>query len=152
MKDKLKKFNYINTNSHGFTLIELLVVIVIIGIIASISTVYYVGAQKKARDNRRKSDFEQIRSGLEMYYVDEDQYPEDADFTFGSSLTGTKGTYIKEIPQDPKNPTYNYLYHRIDADNYCLCGYLEDSNPGTSCDCGAGTCGDASCNYSMENP
>lgn len=52
----------------GFTLIELLVVIAIIGIFSSIVIVFLNDARSKSRDARRKSDFRQISTALELYY------------------------------------------------------------------------------------
>ncbi len=49
----------------GFTLIELLVVIAIIGILTTIGVSTYTGAQKNARDARRKIDIDAIASALE---------------------------------------------------------------------------------------
>lgn len=51
----------------GFTLIELLIVIAIIAILATIVTVSYAGAQKKARDNRRRADIQSIASAYQIY-------------------------------------------------------------------------------------
>lgn len=54
----------------GFTLIELLIVIAIIAILATIVTVSYAGAQKKARDNRRRADVQSISSALQVNYTE----------------------------------------------------------------------------------
>ena len=48
----------------GFTIVELMVVIVVIGILAGISTVAYNGAQQRARDTKRIHDVEAIVSAL----------------------------------------------------------------------------------------
>ena len=71
----------------AFTLIELLVVISIIGILIAISIFGLSGARESARDARRKSDLELIRSGLELYKADCNTYP--GSITFGNSLIGT---------------------------------------------------------------
>jgi len=61
--------------TRGFTLIELLVVIAIIGLLATMAVVSFGGAQKKARDARRKADIRQISKALELYYDMYGAYP-----------------------------------------------------------------------------
>ncbi len=62
----VKKKSY--NSDKGFTLIELLVVIAIIGILSSVVLVSLNSARAKARDARRKSDLNQIRIALSLYY------------------------------------------------------------------------------------
>lgn len=48
----------------AFTIVELMVVIVVIGILAAISTVSYNGAQQRARDTKRVHDVDSIVTAL----------------------------------------------------------------------------------------
>lgn len=59
----------------GFTLVELLIVIVVIAILAAITLVAYNGVQAKARDSSRQSSVSTIAKALEVYYIDNGQYP-----------------------------------------------------------------------------
>lgn len=59
----------------GFTLIELLVVISIISLLATMAMSALSNARSKARDTRRKSDFDQISKALDMYYDKYGGYP-----------------------------------------------------------------------------
>lgn len=142
----------------GFTLIELLVVVSIIGILIGISLVALGGARAGGRDTKRRSDLEQIRSGLELFRADCGKYP--ASITFGSAFTGDgsisacPGTniYMQTVPRDPQTTNYTY-YYTGSTTAYTLCAYLETGS-GTvsgcgSCSAGAGS---AACNYKVNNP
>ena len=131
----------------GFTLVELLVVIAIIGILAGtvIGVLNPSHFQAKSRDAKRKSDLEQIRSALEMYRSDEQNYPGGV----GNPtlvLTTPLAGYLT-IPNDPGSYSYYYLGATT---TYTLCAYLE-SETGSSA-CGGANCGGAICNYQVENP
>jgi len=56
-------------STNGFTIVELLIAIVVIGILASVTVVAYSG------DSIRDQDIKSIAKALEMYYVDNGQYP-----------------------------------------------------------------------------
>jgi type II secretion system protein G len=119
--------------TKGFTLIELLVVIFIIGILIALSVFGLQGARKSARDAQRKTDLEEIRSGLEIYKADCGVYPPDLDW--GASLTGTEAscsptgsTYITEIPVDPTPAVSSYSYNRPTLTTYTLCATLEQGS------------------------
>lgn len=56
-------------NPQGFTLIELLVAIAILAILAVSGLVLFTGAQKNARDARRRQDIDAIATALETNKV-----------------------------------------------------------------------------------
>ena len=100
-------------NNLGFTLIELMIVMGIVGILSTISLFALQGTREGARDARRKSDLEAIRSALEIYRSDCHGYPaqatiDDVDNVFGTqiddgdgSCTGASGNvYLEEISSD----------------------------------------------------
>lgn len=60
---------------RGFTIVELLIVIVIIAILAAITIVAYNGIQQRARDAQRIQDVKTIAKALEMYYLDNGEFP-----------------------------------------------------------------------------
>ena len=143
----------------GFTLVELLVVLTVIAVLVTISVFGLQGARESARDSRRKSDLETIRSGLEIYRADCDAYP--SSITFGGSLRGTvanpsaacstSNTYIAEIPQDPQDPSRAYRYARTSTITYELCAALEQGSGSVSCG-GSSSCGSKTCNYKVVSP
>ena len=60
----------------GFTLIELLVVVAIIGVLASIVLSSLSSARASARDSRRLAEVRSLQSALELYYLDNGEYPQ----------------------------------------------------------------------------
>lgn len=141
---------------QGFTLIELMVVVAIIAIL----TILFINSSainiQRGRDAKRKTDLENIRSGLETYRSDCNIYP--VAITFGSSLKGSgattncpiTNTYINLIPQDPITGR-SYLYSS-NGTTYTICASLEvGSNPTVTCG-GSSTCGSGTCNYQVTNP
>lgn len=101
----------LRNNIHaGFTLIELLVVIAIIGILASVVLASLDTARSKARDARRLSDLQQLRTALEIYYSSNNRYPP-ATNSVVSAITGLAPTYIASLPEDPTRVgTAGYRY------------------------------------------
>ncbi len=124
----------------NFTLIEILVVATVIALLSSIITFSYSQLTKESRNNRRKTDLEQLRSALEMYRSNNDIYPNNL-----SNLTSPT-IYIQSIPTDPKVPTYVYNYTKISDIDYILGTYLEGVN--SSCTTTI-SCGSVNCNYCL---
>ena len=76
---------------RGFSLIELLVVISIIAVITGLSLTNFLGARERARDTRRKSDLQQLKNALRLYYNDYNKYPASDSNTYIAGC-GTDGT------------------------------------------------------------
>ena len=94
--------------ARGFTIVELLIVIVVIGILAAISIVAYNGVSSKARDSQRKSDVAALTKALELYYIDNGNYPPGSwafsDATTWTSLLTALEPYASNLPKaDPVN-------------------------------------------------
>ena len=83
--------------SKAFTIVELLVVIVVIGILAAITIVAYVGVNQKAVASSLQSDLTGASRQLELYKVDHGQYPTDMVETPADS-----GIYCPTGPEDPR--------------------------------------------------
>lgn len=109
-------------NKKAFTLIELLTVISIIGLLATGAFVSSNTARKKARDGKRYSDINIIKRALDVYYIDNGQYPEETvvggdEFEYSYSDPNNflsdlvdKG-YLEETPVDPINRESDGIYY-----------------------------------------
>ncbi len=110
---------------RGFTLIELLVVIAIIGLLSSVVLASLNRVRQKARDAQRVSNLTQIRTALELYYTDNNSYPNPGwgwrsecatwgNLSPSNVIPGLVPTYIPSFPADPSmkkaDSTSCYLY------------------------------------------
>lgn len=108
----------------GFTLIELLVVIAIIALLGSVAFVILGPARKRARDSRRKADFKQINTAMEVCYNDNncgdgaDKY---IDTIQGVNTLTTIGNFLSSVPLDPSNiAPHQYTCTEGTDSYYCL--------------------------------
>ena len=121
---------------RGFTLIELLVVIAIIGLLSTLAVVALNNARQKARDARRVSDIKQIQTALELYYNDENGYPDGSavgqEVDSGTDLLGPTSavTYMSIIPTNPAPNGMTYTYLQGSASTYTLQYNLEGPTGG----------------------
>lgn len=131
-------------NKSGFTLIELLIVMAIIGVLVAILIVAInpVSLINNATDSRRRSDLNQIKAAMQLYYNDCKAYP--ASITFGSQFGPIAGgnacddstTYMKQVP-NATGATYTYSVDGTNA-NYEVTTRLntrttEDTNTINKC-------------------
>jgi prepilin-type N-terminal cleavage/methylation domain-containing protein len=90
----------------AFTLIELLIVVAIIAILAAIAVPNFLEAQTRAKVSRVKNDLRVCATAIESYAVDDNSYPWDYYWTFGTEwdtwrqLT-TPIAYLTTIYLDP---------------------------------------------------
>ncbi len=131
---------FLKNKKGGFTLIELLVVVAIIGILSSVVLASLNSARVKARDAKRATEVHQLKSALELYYIDNNgTYPSVTCDNCGagiSSLAGPLASYIPSVPDDPQGASFAWQYVRgTVADNsYGLWIYYEK----TGARCGSG--------------
>lgn len=143
----------------GFTLIELLIVISIIGILAALVLTNIQGVRERARDARRKSDLNSIKTALRLYYNDFGSFPTSTNGQINGCNTGSvtcawgspfasTNTYMNQLPLDPSSSASNpitYTYVRLTSDSYTLTAELENgsdpdlSDSQTRCNTGTGT-------------
>lgn len=103
---------------RGFTLIEIMVVVVIIGILGAIVVPQFMSRPDQAKVTATKTDIQAISTALEMYRLDNHNYPSiqqglEALSKRPSGLPAAKSWnpkgYLKSIPVDPWGTPYQYL-------------------------------------------
>ena len=121
----------LHTNSsraqRGFTLIEIMVVVVIIGVLGAIVVPQFMSRPDQAKVTAAKIDIQAIATALEMYRLDNHQYPStqqnlEALIKRPSGLPAARNWnpqgYLKSMPVDPWGSPYQYLnpgVHAIDG-------------------------------------
>ena len=123
--------------NKGFTIVELLIIIVVIAILASITIVAYNGIQARAKDSQRLADIAAISKALELYKIQNGQYPAAVGNSTGgwevSSNPNGNQPFLKSlvdagivssVPVDPTNTgdmgtagSKIYAYYRYPAGN-----------------------------------
>ncbi len=133
---------------------EILIAIAIIAILTAIGVVSYTSINKNARNTKRRSDIEQMRSALELYRADFGYYPNvnPGSIDTATNLSGVIDTYMPAIPTDPKG--LPYLYVATDINNgqyygYCVAASME---PSTTTDTTCGVTDLGGYNYGRRNP
>lgn len=123
--------NFKQRNQRGFTLIEIMVVVVILGILAAAVVPKIMSRPEQARIEKAKHDIGALESALNIYKLDNYQYPS-TDQGLESLVTKPsgspqprnykKGGYIKKLNNDPWGNEYLYLFPgtHTDLDLYSL--------------------------------
>ncbi|MFH0840652.1 MAG: type II secretion system protein [bacterium] len=127
----------------GFTLLELVVMLSIIIVLATIITITLGAARVRTRDAKRISNIQEIKTALEDYYFDENEYP--SAITAGNPLIGPTSTktYLSTIPNNPtpRNdgscPDNDYIYTQDGSGTsyhiiFCLGVSLNELSAGTA--------------------
>ena len=107
----------LDNKQKGFSLIEIMVVVVSLGILASIIVPKLMNRPDEARIVRTKQDILSIQNALEMYQLDNGDYPTNDQ---GLQALVRKPTtepvpnnwqqYLRQLPIDPWKRTYHYKY------------------------------------------
>lgn len=115
-------------NKKGFTLIELLVVVAIIGVLATIALSSLSDARAKAKDAGRIAFARELQSALEMYYLDNGEYPPTVGFISATSSASFRPAMKEYIDVTRLEDTHEnrYMYYRKDTACYQR-GWISES-------------------------
>lgn len=104
--------------ANGFTLIEIMVVIVIMGILGALIVPNIISRPDEARVTAAKADIRSVGAALEMYRLDNGNYPS-TDQGLEALVNQPSGYpeprrwnpegYLKKLPKDPWDETYLYF-------------------------------------------
>lgn len=110
----MKKVRY----NRGFTLLEIIVVVAIIAILAAYIAPKVAGRVDDARISKAKSDIRVLESSLELYKLDNFNYPSSEQGLEAlvnrpsgeNTRNWREGGYIKKLNKDPWGNDYRYQF------------------------------------------
>ena len=106
-----------NKTMSGFTLIEILIVVVILGILGAVVVPNILSRPDTARDQAAQTDLRPLSQTLEIYRLDNFQYPSseqgleslvDRPSGFPEPKNWNPEGYLKKLPTDPWGSPYLY--------------------------------------------
>ncbi|MBB5020894.1 type II secretion system major pseudopilin GspG [Desulfurispira natronophila] len=106
------------SRQRGFSLIEIMVVVVILGVLAALVVPNILQRPDEARVTAAKADIRSISNALEMYRLDNYNYPStdqglealvNQPSGFPEARNWNHDGYLNSIPRDPWGNDYQYI-------------------------------------------
>ena len=129
--------------ARGFTLIEIMVVVVILGILGSLIVPNIIGRPDEARATAARADIEAIGNALELYRLDNGNYPS-TDQGLEALVTQPSGYpeprrwnpdgYLKKLPIYPWDEPYLYFSEDRTFEVYSLGADRQEGGEGVDAD------------------
>lgn len=129
--------------ARGFTLIEIMVGVVILGILGSLIVPNIIGRPDEARATAARADIEAIGNALELYRLDNGNYPS-TDQGLEALVTQPSGYpeprrwnpdgYLKKLPIDPWDEPYLYFSEDRTFEVYSLGADRQEGGEGVDAD------------------
>jgi len=127
----------------GFTLIEIMVVVVILGVLGALIVPNIIGRPDEARVTAAQSDIQAIANALELYRLDNGDYPS-TDQGLEALVTKPSGYpeprrwnpdgYLKALPVDPWDEPYLYFEENRRIEVYSLGADRKEGGEGVYAD------------------
>ena len=127
----------------GFTLIEVLVVVVILGILGAVVVPQILGRPDTARVQAAQTDIRSLSSALDVYRLDNFQYPSSEQGLealvskpngFPEPKNYNPDAYIKKLPTDPWGSPYIYERAEVNFSLFSLGGDGQEGGEGLNSD------------------
>jgi general secretion pathway protein G len=103
------------TDARGFTLLEVLLVLAILVVLASLVTVFLVGAQADSYSDAARNQIGELENVVNVYKIKTGQYPKELDdlvrLPQGMTPQKWRGPHLsagKAVPKDPWENAYTY--------------------------------------------
>jgi len=122
---------------RGFTFVELLVTVAILALLTAITAISFRGANKNARDTRRKAELQEIKGAIEEYRLANGMYPAVSDTSMdGVFLLDLQPDYLGRNYVDPTSDSthyYEYRYVGAPGCSYALFSLMENPENAQGC-------------------
>jgi general secretion pathway protein G len=141
--NRVKYLRPVARPARGFTLIEIMVVVVILGILGALIVPNFIGRPDEARVEAAKSDILSIANALELYRLDNSNYPS-TDQNLDALVSEPSGYpeprnwsadgYLKKLPYDPWGEPYGYFNEERNFDLYSYGADQKEGGEGVDAD------------------
>ncbi len=131
------------SRAKGFTLIEIMVVVVILGVLGALIIPNIIGRPDEARVTAARSDIQQIGNALELYRLDNGQYPSsdqgldalvEEPAGYPEARNWSSEGYLKRLPIDPWGEPYLYFSEDRSIEVYSFGADRKDGGEGIDAD------------------